>query len=40
MPQGLRNLVAYGTRYSAQAYAYLLFVTPRYPYSGPADFHR
>jgi hypothetical protein len=40
MPQGLRNLIAYGARYGAQVVAYYLFVTPRYPYSGPADFHR
>ena len=40
MPQGLRNVIAYGARYSAQVYGYMLFVTPRYPYSGPADFHR
>jgi uncharacterized protein DUF4389 len=40
MPRGLRNVIAYGTRYQAQAYAYLTLLTPRYPYSGPADFHR
>ena len=40
MPQGLRNLIAYGARYSSQVYGYALFVTPRYPYSGPGDFHR
>jgi uncharacterized protein with PQ loop repeat len=35
MPRGLRNLGAYGLRYSAQTYAYLLLVTDRYPYAGP-----
>jgi hypothetical protein len=35
MPLGLRNLIAYGLRYSAQFYAYGLLLTPRYPYSGP-----
>lgn len=40
MPEGLRNLIAYGARYTAQVYAYYVFVTPRYPYSGPGDFHR
>jgi hypothetical protein len=40
MPEGLRNLIAFATRYSAQTYGYLLLVTPRYPYSGPADFRR
>ncbi len=38
MPEGLRNLIVFATRYSAQTYGYLLFVTVRYPYSGPADF--
>lgn len=37
-PEGLRNIVVFTSRYSAQTYAYLLFLTPRYPYSGPADF--
>jgi hypothetical protein len=40
MPEGLRNVIAYGARYNAQVYAYGLLVTPRYPYSGPGDFHR
>ena len=40
MPEGLRNLIAFGARYNAQVYGYVLFVTPRYPYSGPGDFHR
>ncbi len=39
-PEGLRNVVDFGARYNAQLYAYMLFVTPRYPYSGPADYHR
>ncbi len=40
MPEGVRNLVVFASRYNAQVYGYLLFVTPRYPYSGPADFRR
>jgi hypothetical protein len=40
MPQGLRNVVAFFVRYVAQTIAYLTLVTPRYPYSGPADFRR
>jgi hypothetical protein len=39
MPEGLRNVIAFGARYSAQLYGYGLFLTPRYPYGGPADFH-
>jgi hypothetical protein len=35
MPLGLRNAGALALRYSEQVNAYLLFVTPRYPYSGP-----
>ena len=35
MPRGLRNLLAYGLRYSGQTYAYALLITERYPYSGP-----
>jgi hypothetical protein len=35
MPTGLRNFGAYAIRYSAQAGAYLLLVTGRYPDSGP-----
>lgn len=34
-PQGLRNAGAYGVRYSAETYAYLLLLTERYPYAGP-----
>jgi hypothetical protein len=40
MPQGLRNVIAFSARYSAQVYGYVLLVTPRYPYSGPGDWHR
>lgn len=40
MPGGLRNAIAFSVRYIAQAVAYLVLVSPRYPYSGPADFHR
>jgi hypothetical protein len=35
MPEGLRNLGAYGLRYGGQTYAYLYFLTSRYPDSGP-----
>ncbi len=35
MPNGLRDLGAYGIGYSAQAYAYLLLVTDRYPNANP-----
>jgi hypothetical protein len=35
MPLGLRNLGAYGVGYTAQAYAYLLLLTDRYPNSDP-----
>ena len=35
MPVGLRNLAAYGLGYTAQAYGYLLLLTPRYPNSDP-----
>ena len=38
MPEGLRNLGAYGLRYSAQINAYLYLLTERYPYSGPWEF--
>ncbi|MDQ3739353.1 MAG: DUF4389 domain-containing protein [Actinomycetota bacterium] len=40
MPEGLRNTIAFSVRYVAQTLAYLVLVTPRYPYSGPADFRR
>ncbi|MGI8972796.1 MAG: DUF4389 domain-containing protein [Gaiella sp.] len=36
MPGGLRNLGVAALRYSAQAYAYLLLLTDRYPYAAPA----
>jgi Domain of unknown function (DUF4389) len=31
MPHGMRNVAAYGLRYTAETYAYLLLVTPTYP---------
>lgn len=37
MPLGLRNLIAYAARYTAQTSAYMLLLTDRYPYSGPAE---
>lgn len=36
MPRSLREAQAYSLRYSAQVSAYLLLVTDRYPFSGPA----
>ena len=36
MPRSLREAQAFSLRYSAQVLAYLLLVTDRYPYSGPA----
>lgn len=35
MPRGLRDLVAYGLSYAAQAWAYLTLLTDRYPSSDP-----
>ena len=35
MPHGLRNVAAYGLRYTAETYAYLLLVTPTYPTADP-----
>ncbi len=35
MPHGLRNVAAYGLRYTAETFAYLLLVTPTYPTSDP-----
>jgi hypothetical protein len=35
MPRGLRDVVAYGLSYGAQAWAYLLLLTDRYPSSDP-----
>ena len=37
MPDGLRDLLVYTLRYTAQAYAYLFLVTPRYPDADPAE---
>ncbi len=37
MPKGLRDAGAYGVGYSAQASAYLLLVTDRYPNSDPTE---
>jgi len=34
-PRGLRDVVAWGLAYSAQATAYVFLLTDRYPYSGP-----
>jgi hypothetical protein len=36
MPSGMRDLGAMTIRYNAQAYAYLLLTTPRYPNASPA----
>jgi hypothetical protein len=35
LPQGFRDLMLYALHYEAQAYAYLFFLTPRYPDSNP-----
>lgn len=35
MPRGLRDLIAYGLSYGAQAWGYLLLLTDRYPSSDP-----
>jgi len=35
MPRGLRNIAAYGIRYTAEVWAYLLLVVERYPSSDP-----
>ena len=37
MPQGFRDLLAFGLRYEAQAGGYLLLLTDRYPSSNPLD---
>lgn len=37
MPMGFRNLQAYGLRFGAQAWAYFLLLTDRYPNLDPAD---
>ena len=36
-PWGLRNLLAYGLRYDAQANAYLLLLTDAYPHASPLE---
>lgn len=36
MPLGLRNLIAYGLRYTSEVYAYSLLLTPVYPSSDPS----
>jgi hypothetical protein len=38
MPHGLRNSVAAGVKYWAQARGYLYLLTERYPYTGPTGF--
>jgi hypothetical protein len=35
MPRGIRNMAAYGLRYTSQTNAYFYLLTERYPYSGP-----
>jgi hypothetical protein len=35
MPRGMEGAIQYALGYCAQAYAYLFFVTPRYPSAGP-----
>jgi Domain of unknown function (DUF4389) len=35
MPNGFRDALAYALRYAAQTYAYLLFLTDRYPHADP-----
>src|SRR5919106_531680 len=37
MPVGLRDLGAYGLRYAAQTFGYLLLLTDRYPSADPLD---
>ncbi|MEP6978816.1 MAG: DUF4389 domain-containing protein, partial [Thermoleophilia bacterium] len=37
MPQGFRDLLAYGFRYEAQVGGYVLLLTDRYPSSNPLD---
>jgi hypothetical protein len=37
MPSGFRDLLAWGVRYGAQTYSYLLLLTERYPNSDPFD---
>ena len=38
MPKGLRDLASYGVGYGAQAWAYMLLLTDRYPNSDPEAF--
>jgi len=38
VPKGLRDLASYGVGYGAQAWAYLLLLTDRYPNSDPEAF--
>jgi len=40
MPRGLRNVIAWGLRYSAQFYSYGFLLTERYPYTGPGPLQR
>ena len=37
MPLGLRDLAAYGLRYAAQTFGYVLLLTDRYPNADPRD---
>jgi Domain of unknown function (DUF4389) len=37
MPRGMRDLMAYGLRYAAQAWGYLFLLTDRYPNADPAE---
>jgi hypothetical protein len=37
MPEGLRGLLVYSLRYTAQAYGYLFLLTSRYPDADPAE---
>ena len=37
MPMGFRDLLAYTLRYGAQTWAYLLFLTDRYPNADPSE---
>jgi hypothetical protein len=37
MPRGIQRLNSFGVRYSGQAIAYSLLLTPRYPHSGPSE---
>ena len=37
MPNGMRDMFAYGLRYAAQAWGYVFFLTDRYPNADPAE---